>query len=72
MTKIRLFVAFLLVAAGGFCATAQNVAIKTNLLYDATLTVNAGAEVAVAPRWSVDLSGNLNAWTINQHRWKHW
>ncbi len=72
MTKIRLFVAFLLIAAGGFCAVAQNVAVKTNLLYDATLTINAGAEVAVAPRWSVDISGNLNAWTINQHRWKHW
>ena len=49
------------------------VALKTNLLYDATMTVNLGAEVALAPKWSVDLSGNLNAWTLdNGRRWKHW
>ncbi|WP_304476709.1 DUF3575 domain-containing protein, partial [uncultured Muribaculum sp.] len=31
---------------------------KTNLVYDALLTVNLGAEVQLAPRWSLDLSGN--------------
>lgn len=54
-------------------AQSQEVAIKTNLLYDATATVNLGAEVQVAPKWSLDLSGNLNAWTFsNGRRWKHW
>lgn len=54
-------------------AGAQEVALKTNLFYDATLTANIGAEVAVAPRWSIDLSGNLNAWTVgSDKRWKHW
>ena len=52
--------------------SAQDVAIKTNILYDAALTANIGAELRVAPRWSVDLSGNLNAWTVNSHKWKHW
>lgn len=48
-------------------------AVKTNLLYDATATVNLGAELTVAPRWSVDLSGNLNAWILSDgKRWKHW
>ncbi len=52
---------------------AQEVAVKTNLLYDATLTVNLGAEVTVAPKWSIDLSGNFNGWTLdNGRRWKHW
>lgn len=47
------------------------IAVKTNLLYDATATVNLGAEVAVAPQWSVELSGNLNAWTLSgEKRWK--
>lgn len=47
--------------------------VKTNLLYDATLTVNLGAEVALAPKWSFDLSGNYNGWTLdNGRRWKHW
>ena len=52
---------------------AQEVAVKTNLLYDATLTVNLGAEVELSPKWSFDLSGNLNAWSLNHgRRWKHW
>lgn len=54
-------------------ARSQEVGIKTNILYDATATLNLGLEVKVAPRWSVDLSGNLNAWTFNNgKRWKHW
>ena len=53
-------------------ARGQNVALKTNLLYDATLTVNAGLEVGLAPRWSLDLSGNYNGWKVNEHKWKHW
>ena len=60
----------LLIAVG---AKAQDVAIKTNLLYDATATVNLGVEVGVAPKWTLDLSGNLNAWNVNEDkRWKHW
>ena len=53
-------------------AKGQNVALKTNLLYDATLTANAGLEVGLAPRWSFDLSGNYNNWSVNDHKWKHW
>ena len=53
-------------------ARGQNVALKSNLLYDATLTVNAGLEVGLAPRWSFDLSGNYNGWAVNGHKWKHW
>ena len=53
-------------------ARGQNVALKTNLLYDATLTANAGLELRLAPRWSFDLSGNYNGWSVNDHKWKHW
>ncbi len=52
--------------------SAQDVAIKTNLLYDATLTLNGGVEVKFANRWTGDLSANLNAWDVNGHKWKHW
>ena len=58
---------FMLIGAKG-----QNVGLKTNLLYDATLTVNAGVEVRLAPQWSFDLSGNYNGWKVNNHKWKHW
>ena len=52
---------------------AQNVAVKTNLLYDATATINAGIEFGLAPKWTLDLSGNFNGWTMSHDRkWKHW
>lgn len=54
-------------------ASAQVAGIKTNLLYDATATINAGAEVGINPQWSVDISGNLNLWTWKDNmKWKHW
>lgn len=52
---------------------AQKVAVKTNLLYDATATINAGIEFGLAPKWTLDLSGNFNGWTMSHDRkWKHW
>ena len=68
--KILLVLSTLLFAV--VSVNAQNVAIKTNLLYDATATVNVGVEFGMAPRWTFDLSGNLNAWQINEGKWKHW
>ncbi len=53
-------------------ANAQ-VGVKTNLLYDAALTPNIGIEFGLAPKWSLDVSGNLNLWKLdNGRRWKHW
>ncbi len=52
---------------------AQDWAIKTNIVYDATATVNIGAEVGLAKRWTLDISGNINAWSKNEEtKWKHW
>ena len=64
---------FLLLLALGLAwgASGQNVAIKTNLLSDITLTPNVGVELGIAPRWSADLSAGYNAWTVREHKWKH-
>lgn len=51
---------------------AQTFALKSNLLYDAALSPNLGIEIRLAPKWTFDLSGNLNAWSVNKHSWKHW
>lgn len=52
---------------------AQDWAIKSNVLYDATATINLGVEIGLAPKWTLDISGNLNAWSKDeQTRWKHW
>lgn len=45
-------------------ARAQDVALKTNVLYDATATVNAGVEFSVAPKWTMDISGIITAGTF--------
>ncbi len=74
MRKLRIILAAIavgLVASPSLCG--RETALKTNLLYDATATVNLGLEQAVAPKWSIDLSGNLNAWNMRKGaRWKHW
>ncbi|MDE5874413.1 MAG: DUF3575 domain-containing protein, partial [Muribaculaceae bacterium] len=44
---------------------AQNVGIKTNLLYDALANINLGIEVKMAPRWTFDANGNFNDWTFS-------
>lgn len=67
------FIALILSCNCVYAQTAPTqVGIKTNLIYDALATANIGAEVTLAPRWSLDVSGNLNAWTIKGHKWKHW
>ncbi|MBR2301300.1 MAG: DUF3575 domain-containing protein [Bacteroidaceae bacterium] len=51
----------------------QHAAIKTNIIYDAAATINVGAEFGLAPRWTLDVSGNFNAWNMPEGRkWKHW
>jgi hypothetical protein len=65
-------IAFFLMV-GAATTRAQNFAVKTNLLYDATATVNAGLELGLAPKWTLDVSGNLNSWSKDEHtKWKHW
>jgi outer membrane protein OmpA-like peptidoglycan-associated protein len=49
------------------------VSLKTNLLYDATATLNLGIEVSVGPHWSIELPVNYNPWTLGGGRKiKHW
>ncbi len=48
-------------------------AIKTNLIYDATTTINLGVEYRTGKRTSLDVSGNYNPWTFAEGKqWKHW
>lgn len=72
--RLRFYILLLFGLIAISSVKAQNdVAIKTNLLYDATATINAGLEIGLAPRWTIDLSGNFNAWQLTeQSRWKHW
>lgn len=46
----------------------QKAAIKTNLLYDATSTLNLGFEFGLSPKWTLDISGNYNPWQFDDNR----
>lgn len=51
----------------------QQLALKTNLLYGATTTMNIGGEMGFRSRWSLDVSANLNPWSFAENRkFKHW
>lgn len=50
----------------GISLSAQNVAVKTNLLYDVSTTINLGAEIGLSPKWTLDLSANYNGWDFQR------
>ena len=71
--KQKLYFSLLLALCLSISVRAQQVAVKSNLLYDATATVNAGLELGLSPRWTLDVSGNFNGWsTSHTKKWKHW
>ena len=68
--KQKIFIILIISILVSSFASAQSVAIKTNLLYDATTSINFGIETRVAPRWSLDISGNYNPWNMpNNAKW---
>lgn len=51
---------------------AQQISVKTNVLYDATASINAGIEFSMGRKWTLDVSGNYNAWDFsNNKKWRH-
>lgn len=72
-SKIKLLVVSLMLTAGCATVSAQDVAVKTNVVSDAFANINLGTEITLAPKWSFDLSGDLNLWTLSEGtKWKHW
>ena len=61
-----------LLFAGISTAFSQKVGVKTNLLTDVAATPNLGVECALADHWTLELDGQIIAWTIKDHSWKHW
>ncbi len=70
--KIALVIALLLLAGSSFGAFAQKVALKTNLVSDALLSPNLALEVGLAPKWTLNTAGQLNLWSVDGHKWRHW
>ncbi len=71
--KKKMIITMLACLGVAYSVMAQKAAVKTNLLYDATTTINLGVEFGLAPKWTLDVSGNYNPWTFsNNKKWKHW
>lgn len=63
----------LLFALGTFAgAKGQNVGIKTNFIGDGFMSPNLGIEFGLSPKWTLDVTGQVNFWDVNNHKWKHW
>lgn len=52
-------------------ANAQDVALKTNLINDIALSPNIGVEVGLAPKWTLDMTAEMNLWKVDGRSWKH-
>ena len=71
--KLKLLIIALLALAAHTPGMAQKAALKTNLLRDGFLNPNAAVEIGLAPKWTLDLSGQFNLWKLSHDRqWRHW
>ena len=71
MKKRILFLFALAVTA--VSASAQRVALKNNIVYDALLTPNLGLELGLGRATTLDLSGNYNWFKKSSGKmFKHW
>ena len=68
----KILILTLFILAFSLAGNAQKVGIKTNLISDAVTSPNLGVEFKMAPKWTFDLSGQVNAWNIHERRWRHW
>lgn len=68
---LRILAAATLCLVSAAKAGAQDVALKTNLINDILLSPNLGVEIGLAPKWTLDLTGELNLWSVDGHSWKH-
>lgn len=72
MNKIKRTVCFLLFLLTWIpLCEGQVVGVKSNLLYDATTTLNLGLEFGLSDRVTLDISGNYNPWRFGDYRLKH-
>ena len=75
--SIRLVVAAVLLASAAVTVHAQEVAVKTNILYDAMTTPNLGVEIGAGLKNTFQLFYGLNPWKFNSDTHgrrfaKHW
>ena len=66
---------FLAICWAGGRAWAQDIGVKTNILYWTTSTPNLGFEFGLGKRTTLDLAGGYNPWTLDREanrKIRHW
>ena len=53
-------------------ARGQHIGMKTNFVGDGLLSPNLGIEIGLAPKWTLDVTGQVNFWDVNEQKWRHW
>ena len=66
----------LIVLSAAICSTTNihafdEINVKTNALYDATMSLSLGAEMQVDYQWTVELTGSYNGWDVFGNKWRH-
>lgn len=64
----KFYITFILLFCCSAISQAQSFTVKSNALYWATATPNLGLEVALAPRWTLELEGGYNPWTFDTEK----
>lgn len=67
MKKVIILIVLML-GCVAFESKAQKIALKSNLLYDATTTMNLGLEFGLARKWTLDVPVNYNPWKPDNGR----
>ena len=70
--RIARLVTLLMLVLTASSVNSQRVALRNNLLYDATLTPNLGLEVRTDSTWSLVANVGVNAWDIDTKENKKW
>lgn len=72
MLRKKFLILLVAIFSMGGVTKAQKVGLKTNLFTDAFLSPNLGVEIGLAPKWSLDIPVEINAWTLSHNRnWRH-
>lgn len=73
---MRKCILLLIILLAGSLGAMSQVAVKSNLLYDATTTPNIGVEIGVGRQQTINAVYGLNAWSFRRHgeksMAKHW
>ena len=60
---------FLILLTGNIISVkAQNIAVKNNILYDASTTPNFGIELGLSNKWTGGINVALNPWTFSDNK----